>query len=127
MFNLNKAIIAGNVIRKPELKSLPSGSALASFSVVTNRVFRKADGTKAEEPSFHNIVVFGKNGERCAQYLDKGATVLVEGHIQTRSWETEKGKQYRTEIVAEEVHFGQKPRTGSTQVEDTADIEWPEN
>lgn len=100
-------MIYGNLTRDPELRSLPSGGQVASFSVATNRVFKKPDGTKQESTEFHNVVVFGRQAETSAQYLKKGSPVYVEGRIQTRSWDAgEKGKQYRTEIVAERVQFG---------------------
>lgn len=108
---INKAFLFGNLTRDPELRSLPSGGQVASFGLATNRVFKKADGSKQEATEFHNIVVFGRQAETAAQYLKKGSSVFVEGRIQTRSWDSpEKGKQYRTEIVAERVQFG--PRAG---------------
>ena len=108
---INKAFLYGNLTRDPELRSLPSGGQVASFGLATNRVFKKADGSKQESTEFHNVVVFGRQAETVAQYLRKGSSVFVEGRLQTRSWENkEKGKQYRTEIVAERVQFG--PRTG---------------
>ena len=104
---INKVMLFGNLTRDPELRALPSGGQVASFSIATNRVFKKADGSKAEATEFHNIVVFGRQAETSAQYLKKGSSVYVEGRIQTRSWDAgEKGKQYRTEIVAERVQFG---------------------
>lgn len=109
---LNKAIIIGNLTRDPELKSLPSGMKVTSFSIATNRVWMK-DGAKQESAEFHNIVVFGRQAETSAQYLKKGQQVLVEGRIQTRSWDGNDGqKRYRTEIVAESVQFGSKPGSG---------------
>ncbi|MDE1925241.1 MAG: single-stranded DNA-binding protein [Patescibacteria group bacterium] len=113
---LNKAFVYGNLTRDPELRSLPSGGNVCSFSIATNRVFKKADGSKQEQVEFHNVVVFGRQAETCAQYLKKGSPALVEGHLQTRNWEGEKGKQYKTEIIAERVQFG--PRgAGSRQGE----------
>ncbi|HEY4511138.1 MAG TPA: single-stranded DNA-binding protein [Candidatus Paceibacterota bacterium] len=106
---LNKAFVFGNLTRDPEVRSLPSGVQVASFGLATNRVYKK-DGKREEMAEFHNIVVFGKQAELAAQYLKKGSSLLVEGRIQTRSWEGEKGKQYRTEIVAERIQFG--PRGG---------------
>ncbi len=107
---INKAMIYGNLTRDPELRALPSGGQVASFSVATNRVFKKADGSKQEATEFHNVVVFGRQAETVAQYMKKGSAVYIEGRIQTRSWDSpEKGKQYRTEIIAERVQFG--PRT----------------
>ncbi|MFA6227315.1 MAG: single-stranded DNA-binding protein [Candidatus Paceibacterota bacterium] len=107
---LNKAFVIGNLTRDPELKSLPSGIQVASFSVATNRVWKDKNGVKQESADFHNIVVFGRQAETTAQYLKKGSNVLVEGRMQTRSWETEGKKNYRTEIVADRVQFG--PRVG---------------
>lgn len=107
---LNKAMVYGNLTRDPESRALPSGGQVCSFSIATNRVFKKADGSKQEQVEFHNIVVFGRQAETCAQYLKKGSPAFVEGRLQTRSWEGDKGKQYRTEIVAERVQFG--PRSG---------------
>jgi single-strand DNA-binding protein len=107
---LNKAMIYGNLTRDPEMRALPSGGNVTSFSVATNRVYKKADGSKAEEVSYHNIVVFGRTAETVSQYLKKGSPVYVEGRIQTRSWDKDGVKQYRTEIVGETVQFG--PRAG---------------
>jgi len=104
---LNKALIIGNLTRDPELKSLPSGTQVATFSVATNRVWKDKDGAKKEDTDYHNIVVFGRQGETSAQYLKKGSSVLIEGRIQTRSWEGQDGvKKYRTEIIADRVQFG---------------------
>jgi single-strand DNA-binding protein len=107
---LNKALVYGNLTRDPELKSLPSGSQVTTFSIATNRVWKDKDGAKQESPEFHNIVVFGRQAETVAQYLKKGSSALVEGRMQTRSWESDGVKKYRTEIVADRVQFG--PRSG---------------
>src|SRR3989344_1202831 len=108
---LNKALIIGNLTRDPELRSLPSGIQVASFSVATNRVFKDKEGNKKEPADFHNVVVFGMQAELVAQYLKKGSSVLVEGRMQTRSWDdkTSGQKKYRTEIVADRVQFGPRP------------------
>lgn len=107
----NKAIIIGNLTRDPELRSLPSGVQVATIGVATNRVWKDKDGNKKEDVQFHNVVVFGRQAETTAQYLRKGASVLVEGRMQTRSWDATDGtKKYRTEIVADKIQFG--PRVG---------------
>lgn len=115
---LNKVILIGNLTRDPELRSLPSGAAVATMGLATNRVWRDRDGAKKEDTQFHNVVVFGKQAETAAQYLKKGGSVLVEGRLQTRSWD-DKGsgeKKYRTEIVADRVQFGPKSSSaGETQ------------
>ena len=109
---LNKAFIFGNLTRDPELRSLPSGVQVTSFSVATNRVWKDKDGAKQESAEYHNIVVFGRQAETSAQYLKKGSSVLIEGRLQTRSWESDGVKKYRTEIGADRVQFG--PRGSST-------------
>lgn len=105
---LNKAIIYGNLTRDPELKALPSGSAVASFGVATNRTWKEKDGSKKESTEFHNCVAFGRTAEVIAQYMKKGKPIYVEGRVQTRSWEGKEDgkKQYRTEIVVETFQFG---------------------
>ncbi|MBP9750064.1 MAG: single-stranded DNA-binding protein [Candidatus Pacebacteria bacterium] len=105
---LNKAIIIGNLTRDPELKSLPSGVQVCTFGMATNRVYRDKDNNKKEETEYHNIVVFGRQAETTAQYLRKGNNALVEGRLQTRSWEQEGQKKYRTEILADRIQFGDK-------------------
>jgi single-strand DNA-binding protein len=110
---LNKAYILGNLTRDPELKSLPSGMQVATFGMATNRVYRDRDGNKQESSEFHNIVAFGRQGELAAQYLKKGNSALVEGRLQTRSWEANGEKKYRTEIVADRIQFGDKRGGGS--------------
>lgn len=109
---INKAIIFGNITRDPELRALPSGIQVCSFSVATNRVYKDKNGAKQEAADFHNVVVFGRQAELVSKYLHKGSSVYVEGRIQTRSWD-DKGsgeKKYRTEIVGERIQFG--PRAG---------------
>ena len=105
--NFNKAILIGNVTRDPELKALPSGAKVASFSIATNRVWKDQAGAKKEQTDFHNIVVFGRQAEITAQYVKKGSMIMAEGRIQNRSWEgTDGQKKYRSEVVADRVQFG---------------------
>ena len=112
---LNKAIIIGNLIRDPELRTLPSGGNVVTFSVATNRVWKDRDGNKKEDSQFHNIVVFGRSAETAGQYLKRGQSVLIEGRMQTRSWDDKATgeKKYRTEIVADRVQFGPKAGSGT--------------
>lgn len=107
---LNKAMVYGNLTRDPELKALPSGMQVCSISLATNRVYNDRDGKRQEATDYHNVVIFGKQAENTAKYLTKGSSAFVEGRLQTRSWEKDGQKQYRTEIVADRVQFG--PRTG---------------
>ncbi len=112
---LNKAFIIGNLTRDPELKALPSGSKVCSFGVATNRMYKDKDGAKQELVEFHNISAFNKLGELAGQYLKKGQQVLVEGRIQTRSWEVNGEKKYKTDIVADNIQFGPKASGASSQ------------
>jgi single-strand DNA-binding protein len=106
---LNKAIIIGNLTRDPELRSLPSGIKVCSFSVATNRVWKDKNGTRQESADYHNIVVFGRQAETVSQYMRKGNSILVEGRMQTRSWDDKDGnKKYRTEIIGDRTQFGPK-------------------
>ena len=110
---LNKVFIFGNLTRDPELRSLPSGNAVVNFSLATNRVWKDKDGNKQENTEFHNIVIFGRQAETAAQYLKKGSSLLVEGRLQTRSWDDNAGaKRYRTEIIVDRFQFG--PRAGGS-------------
>jgi single-strand DNA-binding protein len=111
---LNKVYVLGNLTRDPELKALPNGSKVTQFSLATNRVWKDQAGAKQEQVEYHNIVVFGRQAETSAEYLKKGQQVLIEGRIQTRSWDGTDGKKnYRTEIIADSVQFGAKTSGGS--------------
>ena len=105
--NLNKAFVLGNVTREPEVRALPSGQQVTSFSIATNRYYTASSGEKKEEAEFHNIVCFGKLADISQRYLHKGSLVLIEGRIKTRNWTNQQGqKQYRTEIIAETMQLG---------------------
>lgn len=107
--NFNKAIVLGRLTRDPEQRSLPSGQPVANFSLATSRFYTDKSGNKQNTPEFHNIVAFGKLAEICAKYLKKGGLALIEGRIQTRSWQDKEGnKKSRTEIVAESMQLGPK-------------------
>jgi len=110
---LNKVFIIGNLTRDPELKAIPSGIKVCSFSVATNRVWKDKNGAKQEAADYHNIVVFGRQAETVAQYMRKGSQVMIEGRMQTRSWDDQatNTKKYRTEVIADRVQFGSN--TGS--------------
>ena len=117
---LNKAIVIGNLTRDPEIRSLPSGIKVCSFSIATNRVWKDKNGAKQEAADYHNIIVFGRQAETVAQYMKKGSSILIEGRMQTRSWDdkTSGEKKYRTEIVADRTQFG--PRSSGAGSETTS-------
>jgi single-strand DNA-binding protein len=102
--SLNRAQLIGNLTRDPELRQIPGGQTVATFSVATNFVWTDSNGQRQEKVEFHNVVAWRKLAEIAGQYLKKGSKVYVEGRIQTRDWEGEDGvKRYRTEIVADSV------------------------
>ncbi len=103
---LNKVTLYGNLTRDPELKALPGGQQVASFGLATNRSFKNKEGQQQEQSEFHNIVAFGRTAEVMGQYLKKGRPAYIEGRIQTRSWDKDGVKQYRTEIVVDTFQFG---------------------
>ena len=103
MANINRVTITGNLTRDPDLRSLPSGMAVCELGVAVNHR-RKDNATDQwiEEPNFFNVVVFGAQGENCAQYLSKGRPVAVDGRLRWSSWEDKNGggKRSKVEIVA---------------------------
>lgn len=103
---LNKVLLYGNLTRDPETRALPSGQQVANFSIATNRVYKDKEGQKKEQTEYHNVVAFGRQADLIGQYMKKGKALYVEGRLQTRSWETEGKKNYRTEIVLENFQFG---------------------
>ena len=110
--NLNKVFILGNLTKDPELRQTAGGQAVCSFSIATNRFFTDASGQKQKQAEFHNIVAWGRQAEIIHQYLNKGSILLVEGRLQSRTWQDQQGaKHYRTEIVADQIQLG--PRNGS--------------
>lgn len=110
---INRAMIYGNLTRDPEMRALPSGVTVTSFSVATNRTWKDKSGVKQETADYHNIVAFDKQAELINQYLKKGQPIYLEGRIQTRSWDDQDGtKKYRTEIVLDNFQFGPKSTGG---------------
>ncbi|MFT5207376.1 MAG: single-strand DNA-binding protein [Candidatus Omnitrophota bacterium] len=106
MASFNRVFLMGNLTRDPELKYIPSGSAVATFSLAINRVYRLQTGEKKEETTFLRIVVWGKMGENCAQYLKKGSAAFVEGRVVARNWDAPDGsKRTTTEVIATAVQF----------------------
>jgi single-strand DNA-binding protein len=113
---LNKAILIGNLTRDPELKAIASGNKVCTFGLATNRTYKDANGVRQEKTEFHNIVVWGKTAENVAMYMKKGSQILVEGRMETRSWDdaTTNTKKYRTEVIADTIQFGSKNTGGGS-------------
>ena len=106
MANLNKVFLIGNLTRDPELRYIPSGTAVATFTVASNRVYTSAAGEKKEEVCFVRVVSWARQAELCGEYLTKGSPVFVEGRLQSRSWETPDGQKRSTiEVVAQNIQF----------------------
>ncbi len=104
--SVNKVILVGNLGKDPEVRFTNSGSAVARFPIATSEVWNDRDGNRQERTEWHNIIVWGKQGEHCGQYLAKGRQVYVEGSIRNRSYDDKNGnKRYVTEIVAQRVQF----------------------
>ncbi len=123
MASLNRVFLIGNLTREPELRYIPSGSAVASFTVAVNRVYKSQTGEKKEEVSFVRVVVWGRMAEVCGEYLAKGSPVFVEGRLQSRSWDGPDGqKRSAVEVVALNVQFlrGQGPAKEKTGFVDAA-------
>lgn len=105
---INKVTLYGNLTRDPEIKALPSGAQVANFSLATNRTFKDKNGAKQEDVQFHNVVAFGKTAELIGHYVKKGSPLYIEGRLQTRTWDKEGVKQYRTEVIVDQMQFGPK-------------------
>jgi len=104
--SVNKVILVGNLGKDPEVRFTTGGRAVARFPIATSEVWNDRDGNRQERTEWHNIIVWGKQGENCGQYLAKGRQVFVEGSIRTRSYDDKSGnKRYVTEIVAQNVKF----------------------
>lgn len=121
MASFNRVVIMGNLGQDPELRYTQSQTPVCTLSVATTDYRTGQDGQRQEFTEWHRVVVWSKQAENCAKYLAKGRSVLVEGRLQTRSWEDKQGvKKYVTEIVAQNVQFvggggAQRDRSGGQQ------------
>ncbi len=116
--NYNRAIIVGNLVADPEVRSTPSGRQVSNIRVATNRVWKDQNGETQQSTEFHDVVLWGQLAERVAQFLQKGSLALVEGRLQTRNWQDNDGNnRYKTEIVAQNVQFGPRGSGGGQQKE----------
>jgi len=103
--SFNQVILMGNLTRDPELRTTPNGASVCSFSLALNRSYKNSDGDWQEATDFIDIVAWGPLGERVAQYLSKGRPALVNGRLQSRSWEQDGAKRSKVEVVAQDVTF----------------------
>ena len=113
--NLNKAIIIGNVTQDPEVRTTPGGTQVANFTVATNRTWNdRSSGERQSKAEFHNVVAWSRLAEIIGQYVKRGTLIMIEGRIETRSWDDPNGggKKYRTEIIAENMQLGPRGSGG---------------
>ena len=124
MASLNKVFLIGNLTRAPELRYTPSGTAVSDLRLAVNRNYTTPGGDRREETSFLTVVVWGKQAETSAQYLDKGSPIMVEGRLQTREWEGKDGQRRNVvEVVADRVQFLGRPKGAGPAVEAEASEE----
>jgi single-strand DNA-binding protein len=103
--SLNQVTLMGNLTRDPELRQIPSGQSVCSFSLALNRSYKDSSGEWQEATDFIDIVAWAALGERVAQYLTKGRRCLVQGRLQSRSWEQDGQKRNKVEVLASDVTF----------------------
>jgi single-strand DNA-binding protein len=110
--SFNQVILMGNLTRDPELRTTPNGASVCSFSLALNRSYKNSEGNWTEATDYIDIVAWGPLGERVAQYLTKGRPALVNGRLQSRSWEQDGVKRSKVEVVAQDVTFLGAPGGG---------------
>ena len=99
---MNKVVLTGRLTRDPEMRSLSSGKAVTQFSIATNEYI----GQGKEKAEYHNIVTWDRLAQTCGEFLGKGQQVAVEGRLQTRSWDDDRGQRHwKTEVVASHVEM----------------------
>jgi single-strand DNA-binding protein len=104
--NINRVVLTGNLTRDPELRSLPSGTAVCSLRIASNTRRKGASGDWEDKPNYFDITVWGAQGENCSRFLSKGRPVAIDGRLEWREWETQDGqKRQAVEIVADSVQF----------------------
>ena len=115
--NLNKVIIIGNLTADPILRNTPSNNPVCNFSVATNRMWTdKNSGQKQQKTEFHNIVLWRRLAEIASQFLNKGSLVMIEGRLETRTWDDQAGvKHYKTEIIADNLQLGPRKMMGAQE------------
>lgn len=121
----NSVTLLGNLTRTPELRYTPSGAAVCDLGLAVNRKYTTAGGEKREEVLFIGCVAWGKQAESCAEFLDKGSLVMINGRLQSRQWEKEGQKRTTIEVVVDTVQFlsfkdggrdtGQRPQAAAAQ------------
>jgi single-strand DNA-binding protein len=123
--NINQVVITGNLTRDPELRHLPSGTSVCTLGVAVNETYKSDDEWK-ERANFFDVVVWGKQGEACDEYLEKGRPVAIAGRLRYESWEAEDGsKRSKVKIVADRVQFlnsGEKRSSSSSRDSESSQL-----
>ena len=120
MASLNRVFLMGNLTRDPELRYIPSGTAVASFGLAINTTYATPTGEKKEDVCFVRVVVWGKQAENCTQYLSKGRPVFVEGRLIYRSWEKDGQTRTTLEVRADRVQFLGRPKSAAEPTEEAS-------
>ena len=128
MRGFNRAIIAGNLTKDPEVRQTINKHSIARFTVAANRSYKDSSGEFKEATDFINVVVWGAFAESCGKYLKKGSPVLVEGRIQTTTYDAKdgSGKRYMTEINADNIIFLGQVQSSQGKSNDFSSQPWPE-
>ncbi len=115
MASVNKVILIGNLGRDPEMRYMPSGEAIANFSIACTDTYKDKAGAKQERTEWVRITIFGRTAEVAGEYLKKGSPVYIEGRLQTRKWQNKEGvDQYTTEVIADRMQLlGNRGGAGS--------------
>ncbi len=121
--NLNKVFIIGRLTADPQIRNTAGGMQVATFSVATNRSWTDKSGSKKESTEFHNVVIWGRQAEIAAKFLTRGSTVMIEGRLQTRSWEGKDGQMRKTtEIISERMQLGPRPSGSAGDIPGAKDL-----
>lgn len=121
MASLNKVMVIGNLGADPEMRYTANGNAVVNFNVAVNEQWTGNDGERRARTEWFSVVTWNRTAESCAKYLTKGSLVLVEGRFQTRSWDAQDGtKKYKTEVIADRVHFLDSGERGSERGREVA-------
>lgn len=111
--NLNKIFLLGRLTADPQLRSTPNGKSVANFSLATNRFWVDKNGQRQEDTQFHNVVVWGRQAEVANQFLKKGSLALIEGRLQSRTWQDQQGQNRKTtEVICERMQLGPRSAGG---------------
>ena len=119
MMSLNRVFLMGNLTRDPELRYIPSGTAVTTFTVAANRSFVNQAGEKKDDTCFVRVIVWARRAEVCGEFLSKGSPVFVEGRLQSRNWQDQNGQKRSTiEVIANNVQFLGKAKGPRTEPQD---------